>query len=376
MVEVSLELNQHRLQKPLVALYRSLDLESFWRASLELVEAALPFHSCSLLFRIVNYQPRAARHHVAAREKPHYTPATSLSVSRPYLASHPRISLYTYSQIVAADGDAVRRRRAQESVLGGWSEFAHLAFWKAEEPDAVLSVRRGASQPPFTQHELRFLRDLHPVIDAGLFRIRQIAAQSARVCGYEHFLRNLPQPVMFLDPRGRLLFASTQAQHIAARWNSALTMRQCSSPRMPRLPHDLPQVFLDPDCFGVSNWDGCWPLTIRHAVVPGLSMQIDRSETRSAGGIPVDEHGAYVVTFVVPPAAGPTGSTQSPGAITALGRLSRAECRVALLVAEGLRNDEIAERLCRSRRTIEFQLNSIYRKLDLSCRAHLIRALV
>ena len=43
--------------------------------------------------------------------------------------------------------------------------------------------------------------------------------------------------------------------------------------------------------------------------------------------------------------------------------------------ARGLSNDKLAEHLSRSRRTIEFQLNSIYRKLDISSRTELVRVL-
>ena len=56
----------------------------------------------------------------------------------------------------------------------------------------------------------------------------------------------------------------------------------------------------------------------------------------------------------------------------ALQCLTPTERRVAQLVAKGLRNDKIAEHLSRSRRTIEFQLNSIYRKLNISSRTELV----
>jgi DNA-binding NarL/FixJ family response regulator len=59
-----------------------------------------------------------------------------------------------------------------------------------------------------------------------------------------------------------------------------------------------------------------------------------------------------------------------------LRQLTPSERRVALLVAAGLRNQDIAERLQRSRRTVEYQLNAIFRKLDLTSRTQLVRALV
>lgn len=56
-------------------------------------------------------------------------------------------------------------------------------------------------------------------------------------------------------------------------------------------------------------------------------------------------------------------------------RVIRGERRVALLVARGKRNQEVAAELRKSLRTVEFQLNAIYRKLGLSGRTQLARAL-
>ena len=49
--------------------------------------------------------------------------------------------------------------------------------------------------------------------------------------------------------------------------------------------------------------------------------------------------------------------------------------KVAGLVASGLRNEAIAERLCRSRKTIESQISSIFRKLNIANRTQLARML-
>jgi DNA-binding NarL/FixJ family response regulator len=54
-----------------------------------------------------------------------------------------------------------------------------------------------------------------------------------------------------------------------------------------------------------------------------------------------------------------------------LGGLTRAERRVAELVARGLTNREIAELLFLSSRTVEAHLSHVFRKLDLSSRAKL-----
>jgi DNA-binding NarL/FixJ family response regulator len=56
-----------------------------------------------------------------------------------------------------------------------------------------------------------------------------------------------------------------------------------------------------------------------------------------------------------------------------LGRLSRSEVSVVQLLAEGLTNAEIADRLFVSRRTVESHVSSAYRKLGTNNRVELAR---
>ena len=56
--------------------------------------------------------------------------------------------------------------------------------------------------------------------------------------------------------------------------------------------------------------------------------------------------------------------------------LTDTQQRVAMLVAEGLTNVEIGQRLMTSRHTVDFHLRQVYDKLDLSSRVALARLLV
>ncbi len=70
-----------------------------------------------------------------------------------------------------------------------------------------------------------------------------------------------------------------------------------------------------------------------------------------------------------------SGASPTVAAPERAGELTAAELRVALLAAAGRTNPEIASELFVSRRTVEHQLSSVYRKLDLRSRAELPRAL-
>jgi DNA-binding CsgD family transcriptional regulator len=61
---------------------------------------------------------------------------------------------------------------------------------------------------------------------------------------------------------------------------------------------------------------------------------------------------------------------------TAAEQLTPQELQIALLVAEGLTNRDVAARLFLSPKTIEFHLTRIYRKLEIHSRAELVRRMV
>ncbi len=66
-----------------------------------------------------------------------------------------------------------------------------------------------------------------------------------------------------------------------------------------------------------------------------------------------------------------TGETLQPAGVSSTGTLTPQELQIAVLVAEGRRNKEIAGMLFLSIRTVEFHLTRIYRKLGVANRAAL-----
>lgn len=356
-----------------VDLQSALDLESLWKACLKLVAGKLPHRSCSLMFNIVNYEPTDARHHVVLPRNPDYVPATSLTISGPYLARHPQIKLYTYSQIVSEDPDAHRRRLDQEPDPE-WNEFIHLAFWHDARPDAVLSIHRPPDHSGVSAEEHAFLEQLHPMIEAALRRVRAVEGEHSLRVSYEHFLRQVPLTLMFVNANGESLFANHEAEKQCGRWNRGLRAAGSADASF-HLPDQVGAMFedalrrsADPQA-DVAGRPGS--VRLSHPAIDTLSVKIDRNWQFS--GLQMSP--SYVVTFLDEPASGEVPREPSQSALLVLQRLTPTERRVAQLVAQGLRNDKIAEHLSRSRRTIEFQLNSIYRKLDISSRTELVRAL-
>lgn len=343
----------------LSALQRAIDVDSLWRSSLDVVQSELPHHSCSLMLGINDYEPGAARHHVEQARQPGYVPATSLTVSRPFLASHPQIQLYTFSQIAAEDPRAHERRLEQEAGVDEWCEFVHLAFWHESSPQAVFSIRRSSRQSRFSTTELAFLKSLYPAIDAGLHRLRALEQERFKAFAFEQALSRSALPVVLADARGNVLFATPDGQRLSDRW-----LREAGSHlKAQELPEEL-QVAVRARHNAEPSES---PQSLRHSVSSELTVTID--STCFGSGVRLQP--CYVLTFV----AADEHSRSRQRASEVLGRLSPSERRVALLVAEGLRNEQIAQRLSRSRRTVESQLNAIFGKLGLVCRAQLVKAL-
>jgi DNA-binding CsgD family transcriptional regulator len=371
-------LSKRKAERPLFDLQTALDLESFWQANLRLLHSVMPHHSCSLMLGIVDFQPLEGWHHVEGEVVGDNHPVTSLSISRPFLAAHPRVKLYTYTEIVQEDPQAGQRRLEREEQFWGWNQFVHLAFWDGAHPDAVLSIRRSTEQGDFVAEEKEFLANLHPVIDAGLRRLRMIERERGRSEGMERFLSGLPIPVMFLDAERNLGFATPEAYDLCAVWNYGYKKaRTMNTRRCFQIPPEITAA-----CTRLASvWDrgaargvtvGLESARVEHAEIPRLMAKVDVSQPFKGTLV----RPGFWVTL--------SGELNLDGASTELGTeamhclqfLTPSERRVALLVAEGCHNNDVARRLAKSPRTVEFQLNMIYKKLSITGRtelAHLLR---
>jgi DNA-binding CsgD family transcriptional regulator len=358
-------------------LQSAVELDEFWRATRRLLASAMPHHSCSLMLGIVDYQPLAGRHHVAVTQEQENRPLNSLSIAQPFLAAHPRLKLYTYGDILKEDPQVRQRRREREKFFWGWDQFVHLAFWDGERPDAVLSVRRTAEQGDFTDEEREFLGFLHPTLDAGLRRLRKLHRERERGAAMSSYLQNLPMPVMFVEGDGDVAFATEQAYELCAVWNfGEREARALKARRNFRLPPEISRACGRLASAGVRDGDGALlpalaGIRVLHPHLPGFSAKVDRAQAmKGPWGRP-----GFWVTFSATGQLATAKSGQRTEATMLLQSLSPSERRVALLVARGKRNREVATELGKSLRTVEFQLNAIYRKLGLSGRTQLARAL-
>ncbi len=372
----------HSLPPPAARLLSGLltadDLNSFWRASLRLLRGCLPHHSCSLLLSIIDYQPSRGRHFVVAQGRRASQPVNSLSISRPFLAAHPKVKLYTFEDVLREDPRAQLRRLEREKLFSGWDDFVHLAFWNADAPEAVLSIRRSKEQGKFRREDRDLLGFLYPIFEAGLRRLRQLEQERSHRQSLEQFIMGLPIAVMFLDEHRQLAFATQEAFDWCAVWNygykKARAVNARSSFAVPRdIDSACTSLHVASEHATALGQRGVVTRTVRikHPVLAGLTARVEISQP---------EHDAFVrpgfwVTFLSGVNLDGARAELRTEALQHLVHLTPSERRVALLVAEGLRNQQVAQRLGKSTRTVDFQLNTIFRKLEVKSRSELTRLL-
>ena len=355
---------------PLIAqLHGAVDLDGFWKASLQLLNALVPHHSASLLYGIVNSHTLNSRHAMPGARAERRS-VSNLAIVQAFLARHPQIKCYTFSDVLAEDPSAHDRRLAQQSRQHeAWVDFVHLAFWDGPRPDTVLSVRRSRSQGPFTREETQLLQSLHPVIEAGLQRLRRLAEERSQHLSIERFLADVPVPVIFLDSHLKLIYASREGYAACAAWNfGPKSARRLNPRRSFAVPTPIAAA-----CGSLrGKTAGVRRLRVAHPTNPQLVAQIvvDLPHT-SPWARPV-----YRILFLVEHSIDDVPLSSKPAALALLQRLTAHERRVALLVTEGCNNNVIAERLGKSPRTVECQLTEIYRKLAVKNRVQLTRILL
>lgn len=341
-----------------------LDLARFWQSCLNSFKPFRPYAICSLFYDFDGFQPRGAKHHVLRSRRSSAEPGTGLVVAAPFLRSHPRERLYTYSQIVHADPDA-SQRRLQQDPNPDWDEFVQMAFWHEGELAAVLGLSWRAEHGGPSEDALNLLEHLYPLIDGGIAALYALEGERLHGEGLRAALSSDidAEPVMLVGADGSLLYCNEQAKRACDTWNQSLV----KDPGLgPLLPNEIGAL--------LRHEEGCSVSTVRHPLRPHLGIRIETTEHMHA----LRRQACYLLRFIDASDGSSAGARRVlHDALPAdpLQKLTPRERIVARMVSEGLGNDDIARRLNRSRRTVESQLVSVFRKLEVRSRLQLLRIL-
>lgn len=368
-----------RLHEPLLALHAAVDVEPLWRATVRVLRTALPAHRVTLFLghigmgeaRVVFTDPPIAdpARWYAARGR--HNPFS------PYIAAHPGVRLYRFEEVLPPPA---RFRRTefyrQFAAPEGWDKGVSVLFWQRREVKAMFSVYRAPAEPTFTDAELGVLRYLQPFVGTAIDRVRLLHSERLARRGLEEFNKRLPVGLLTLDWNLRAVFANPEGLNACALWNLGPAAR----------------TFNSRDCFAVPPAVAAAARDLREAIAARNPKEL-RARVGDLVQVAHPEHAGLVATvsashnpasalarprFLVVFEARATRASAGPqraANLVRLRELTPREREIALLVAEGLPNADIARRLSKSILTIKTQLNAVFRKLGLRRRTQLITLL-
>jgi DNA-binding CsgD family transcriptional regulator len=259
----------------------------------------------------------------------------------------------------------------------GWRHAVALCFWDdppAEFPVFVLNLHRRRGRSDFSEEELGALEHLHAFMDPAIRRLHERSEATAVHDGMATTLRQVSRGLVVLDWRLRAVRSNPSARRLCAEWagdpnpnrpdalRPAVRVPSAILDACRELAHELRSLLRsNPDTEVVRR------RRVAHATIATLSASITMICQSTAG--------LAEPSFVVELDGSRHGKTLRDGASSLLLKMTAAERDVALVLVDGLSNQEIADRLGKTVHAVKFLLHRIYRKTNLPSRARLIAIL-
>ena len=369
-----------RIAVQLLALFAATDLEALIDAAFPLLRTTVPCDFVSAFYRgagkgLLKSRDSRGRQHSAAHMRRHVAlnPAIPLAAASPGTRILPtRIGLPRSNK--ALRGMAFYQEIMQEE---GWRHSVALCFWGdpiGDLPVFVISVNRGAGNSDFAAREIARLERIHPFVDCAVTRLYEREAARNLLDSMAVAARGGARGFAILDRHLRLAQASDVARRMCATWADDHLESRADDPRAWRLPAALAAgcrelrdewqsaLHANPDVTGLRR---------RRVIHPR-----DSALTASITLVGPSAMGLAEPSFVVEFNRLQRGEVRPPGqSVALLRKMTPAERVVASVLAEGLSNQEIADRLGKSIHAVKFLLHRIYHKTGIASRAGIVAML-
>lgn len=367
--------------RQLLAAFAAADLDAFVHATHAVLRAAV---DCEYATAFYVSGPNGLFKEHDSRGRPYSAEFmrrfVDLSPAIPIALANPGITVITTRSALVRPEKALRKTAFYREVMQvqGWRHAVALCFWDdppAGLPVFVASVNRTRQQGDFSPREVAVLRGLHPLIDAAvrLFCARDAAraahdgmaaAMSRGTCGHA-----------ILDGTLALVEATPIARRLCAAWNDEPS-HAGDDPRLWRVPpmlaaacRELHQEWRsllrgNPDLTGVRLH--------RHLLHPRIPEL-----TASVTILCPPRHGLADPPFMLEfdrrvHGLALDGADESTAVLRAM---TPSERSVAIALADGLSNQEIADRLGKTVSAVKFLLHRTYQKTGVPNRAALVAVL-
>jgi DNA-binding CsgD family transcriptional regulator len=365
---------------PLLAhLAGAADLPRFWDALIPVLAKVVPHHTAFMWADYLDagistkpavifeapYQGRPADFW-EGRRKYHLTDR--------YLHDHAGLKLYRMT-------DVVPRSRILKSEFyhrfmqpDGWEYAVTLAFWEKRELRAALALYRTEEQGDIAPEEYAELESLHPFIEGVLFRLLEQDREKALHARVEEFVRGLPVGLILLDWDLQPVFVNDEGYKQAFLWiHGAVRPWGLHYRKDFRVPRELHRIcegyrrsWLEHHVPGQGLHDAQIE-RVMHSANPEMHAVVSTQSERIISA----HRPNFLIRFEGLGSHAHEAFTPSGEQLKLLAQLTPAERQVAILVLEGLSNQEIALRLHRERCTVKDHLSHIYGKLGIRNRTQL-----
>jgi DNA-binding CsgD family transcriptional regulator len=365
-----------------LALFAAKDLEDLIDTAFDIIRAAVACDFASAFYRSGGDGLLKARD---SRGRQHGAP-----LMRRYVELNPAIPLVAANRGVKVLGTRMglprsnrelRRTAFYREIMQplGWRHSVALCFWgdpPAEMPVFVVSADRSEDQSDFSDHEVAALTGLHPFLDCAVNRLHERKAAESMRDGIAIVADDGTRGVVILDRNFLLVQANPMARQLSAVWMDEAPTPDHGAPGAWRLPPILQAacrhlhhewqslVHANPDTTGIRR-----QRRVEHPDVAGLTASITMVCPNTAG--------LAEPTFVlelyrrVHGLALDTPDRSAP----VLQKMTAAERTVALALADGLSNQDIADRLGKTVDAVKFLLHRIYQRTGVPNRTALVAVL-
>ena len=354
------------LEKPLLHLHGATNIDSFWKAVQQVIEAALPSCFIGLTLQHSPILPRVMR---STRKIP--AGISAVPPIEAYFVAHSRRRLVRSSDVFPDDQRLKKSLfyRNYMAPANGRSAIG-LLFWNAGRLLGVIIIMRSAKQGPFSKSEMKRLRQLYTQFRTALGRLRSSEREHTVRVTFEQFMRRVPLPTILLRWNLKLVYRNQSASDFCSVWQ-----RGAEQTRLIKSQTPLPAEVLDRCRMLKERWKQLGPLSfpasgfkdelVHHPKRHHLRATVSLKQTSSAGV--ARPH--FLVEFKN---LRGTDAKREAGTLPHLVQLTRREQQLARLVCDGRSNQEIADKSCLSLETVKKHLHSVFRKLEVNSRSRLM----
>ena len=358
-----------RLEKPLLHLHAAIDVDSFWKAVQNVIQAALPTCFIGLTLQHSPILPRIAKStkKLAASFFP-------IKPVKKYFSTHAHRNIVFINDFFSDERHFRKSSfyRGCMVPLNGRCAIG-LFFWDIRRLLAAIIVVRNVQQGQLSPSGVRVIRHLHAQFQTALHRLLSRSREQAVRVALEQFIRRVPLPTVLLRWNLRLAYRNQAAAESCAVWQGGPP-----GARFIKLKAPLPPEVLDQCRVLKKRWERLSSLrpapanfvdeTVRHSTRRDLRATISLKQISSAAF--ARPH--FLIEFEDLPGRGGTGYQISRASLSQLVRLTSREQNLARLVCDGHSNQEIADESGLSLETVKKHLHSIFCKLHVPSRSRLM----